>query len=76
MTARQRSQRLESQSGLVECIEGFVAADPNAPTGTWVVREGTVWREDHPAVVGWRDFFVVLGDAQVTPKYFPPRSDE
>ena len=70
---RQRSKRLESQSGLCECIEGFVAADPAAPTGTWVVREGTVWRADHPAVVGWPDFFCVLGDAQVAQRYFPER---
>lgn len=74
MTARQR-KRLESQSGLVEVREGFVAADPNAPTGHWICKEGTVWRTDHPAVLGWPDFFVALGDAQTAPRYFPERDE-
>ena len=73
MAARQRSKRLESQSGLVECHEGFVAADPKAPTGNWVCREGTVWRADHPAVIGWPDFFVALGDGPTAPRFWPER---
>jgi hypothetical protein len=57
----------------VEARESGVAADPNAPTGEWVVHRGTVWKASHPVVIQHPELFCELGDGQTVEPYFPER---
>ena len=60
-------------SSLVQGLEYYENADPNAPAGEWYVREGTIWRTDHPVVQKFPEWFVDLGSGQTAAPYFPPR---
>ena len=58
-------------SPTVEAIESFAAAHHTAPTGEYIVRQGSVWRTDHPVVKEHPHLFVDLGDGQTAERYLP-----
>ena len=58
----------------VEAITAGCAHDPNAPSGEWLVRQGTIWQAKHPVVIAHPDWFCELGQGQTTPAYTPARA--
>ena len=74
MALKQRRQFPDVEN--VEAIAAGVAADPNAPSGEWIVRLSSIWRSTHPVVQAHPEWFVPLGDGQTSPGYFPARDAE
>jgi hypothetical protein len=58
----------------VEARESGCIADADAPGGEWVVRRGTLWRSDHPAVARCPEWFVPMATLQTSAPYFPERA--
>ena len=58
----------------VEAITSGCAHDPDAPTGEWMVRHGSIWQSHHPVVIAHSEWFVPLGQGQTTAPYMPGRA--
>jgi hypothetical protein len=69
-----RSKTTPFKTDTVEAITSGVAADPKAPTGEWLVRQGTIWQSNHPVVRAHPAWFCELGQGQTTPAYMPGRA--
>ena len=47
-------------------VHATVELEPGAPESEVSIRYGSIWRSDHPVVLGWPQFFCELGAGPVT----------